>query len=43
MAWRQLIPDGLLPEEVARAGLLLAADDGRMITKQCLHVDAGLR
>jgi NAD(P)-dependent dehydrogenase (short-subunit alcohol dehydrogenase family) len=43
MARRQLIPDRLLPEEVARAALFLAADDSRMITKQCLLVDAGIR
>lgn len=43
MAERQLIKKRLLPEEVARAALFLAADDSRMITKQCLVVDAGIR
>lgn len=43
MAKRQIIPNRLLPEEVARAALFLAADDSRMITKQCLLVDAGIR
>jgi NAD(P)-dependent dehydrogenase (short-subunit alcohol dehydrogenase family) len=43
MARRQMIPERLLPEEVARAALFLAADDSRMITKQCLLVDAGIR
>lgn len=43
MAERQLIKTRLLPEEVARAALFLAADDSRMITKQCLLVDAGIR
>jgi NAD(P)-dependent dehydrogenase (short-subunit alcohol dehydrogenase family) len=43
MASRQLIQRRLLPDEVARAALFLAADDSRMITKQCLVVDAGLR
>ncbi|MCB1498322.1 MAG: SDR family oxidoreductase [Bauldia sp.] len=43
MAQRQLIKQRLLPEEVARAALFLAADDSRMITKQCLLVDAGIR
>ena len=40
---RQLIRTTLLGEEVARAALFLAADDSRMITKQTLTVDAGLR
>ncbi len=38
-----LIRTTLLGEEVARAALFLAADDSRMITKQSLTVDAGLR
>ncbi len=42
MAARQMIKQRLLPEEVARAALFLAADDSRMITKQCLLVDAGI-
>ncbi len=40
---RQSIKATLLGEEVARAALFLAADDSRMITKQSLTVDAGLR
>ena len=43
MAQRQLIRKRLLPDEIARAALFLSADDSRMITKQCLVVDAGLR
>jgi NAD(P)-dependent dehydrogenase (short-subunit alcohol dehydrogenase family) len=43
MANRQIIRKRLLPDEIARAALFLAADDSRMITKQCLIVDAGLR
>jgi NAD(P)-dependent dehydrogenase (short-subunit alcohol dehydrogenase family) len=43
MAERQLIKTRLLPEDVARAALFLAADDSRMITKQCIMVDAGIR
>ncbi len=43
MAARQSLPGRLLPVEVARAALFLAADDSRMITKQCLVVDAGIR
>ncbi len=40
---RQSIKTTLLGDEVARAALFLAADDSRMITKQSLIVDAGLR
>lgn len=43
MAARQLIRRRLLPDEVARTALFLAADDSRMITKQCILVDAGIR
>ena len=43
MVQRQSIKTTLLGEEVARAALFLAADDSRMITKQSLTVDAGLR
>jgi NAD(P)-dependent dehydrogenase (short-subunit alcohol dehydrogenase family) len=43
MAQRQMIRKTLLGEEIARAALFLAADDSRMITKQTLTVDAGLR
>ncbi|WP_421723766.1 SDR family NAD(P)-dependent oxidoreductase [Bauldia sp.] len=40
---RQSIRRRLLPDELARTALFLAADDSRMITKQCIIVDAGLR
>jgi NAD(P)-dependent dehydrogenase (short-subunit alcohol dehydrogenase family) len=43
MARRQSIKRVLLGDEIARAALFLAADDSRMITKQSLTVDAGLR
>ena len=43
MAERQMIKKRLLPEEVARMALFLAADDSQMITKQCILVDAGIR
>ena len=43
MAARQFIRRRLLPDEIARTALFLAADDSRMITKQCINVDAGLR
>ncbi|CAM5767685.1 dehydrogenase [Labrys miyagiensis] len=40
---RQCMKRSLLPEDIARAVLFLAADDSFMITKQCLTVDGGLR
>ncbi|MEZ5826837.1 MAG: SDR family oxidoreductase [Geminicoccaceae bacterium] len=43
VAERQIIRHRLEPMEIARAALFLASDDSRMITKQCLVVDAGLR
>jgi len=43
LAQRQCIRRRLTADEVARTVLFLAADDSRMITKQCLTVDAGLR
>jgi NAD(P)-dependent dehydrogenase (short-subunit alcohol dehydrogenase family) len=43
MVQRQLIRQVLLGEEIANAALFLGADDSRMITKQALAVDAGLR
>ena len=43
MIQRQSIKTTLLGDEVARVALFLAADDSRMITKQSLAVDAGLR
>lgn len=39
----QAINRVLLGEEIARAVLFLASDDSRMITKQAITVDAGLR
>lgn len=40
---RQCLKERLQAADVARMVLFLAADDGRMITKQCFVVDAGLR
>ncbi len=40
---KQLIRSTLLGEDVARMALFLAADDSRMVTKQSIAVDAGLR
>jgi NAD(P)-dependent dehydrogenase (short-subunit alcohol dehydrogenase family) len=43
MVGRQALREVLHPAEIARAALFLAADDSRMITKQTLVVDGGLR
>jgi NAD(P)-dependent dehydrogenase (short-subunit alcohol dehydrogenase family) len=43
MAQRQLIKTTLLGEDVARMALFLGADDSRMVTKQSITVDAGIR
>jgi D-xylose 1-dehydrogenase len=43
MVQRQSLRKVLLGEEIARTALFLAADDSRMITKQSIIVDAGLR
>ena len=43
MAERQMIKKRLLPEEVARMALFLAADDSLMITKQCISSSMGIR
>jgi NAD(P)-dependent dehydrogenase (short-subunit alcohol dehydrogenase family) len=40
---RQSIMATLLGEDIARMALFLAADDSRMVTKQSIIVDAGLR
>ncbi len=40
---RQSIKTALIGEDVARVALFLAADDSRMVTKQSITVDAGLR
>jgi NAD(P)-dependent dehydrogenase (short-subunit alcohol dehydrogenase family) len=39
----QAIKADLLEEDIAAAALFLCSDDARMITKQCLTVDGGLR
>ena len=39
----QSIKTALIGEDIARMALFLAADDSRMITKQSITVDAGLR
>jgi D-xylose 1-dehydrogenase len=40
---RQSIRTTLIGEDIARMALFLAADDSRMVTKQSITVDAGLR
>jgi NAD(P)-dependent dehydrogenase (short-subunit alcohol dehydrogenase family) len=40
---RQSIRATLIGEDIARMALFLAADDSRMVTKQSITVDAGLR
>jgi D-xylose 1-dehydrogenase len=40
---RQAIRAALLGDDIARMALFLAADDSRMVTKQSITVDAGLR
>ncbi|MGH6917903.1 MAG: SDR family oxidoreductase, partial [Geminicoccaceae bacterium] len=40
---RQCLKERLMAGDIARMALFLAAADGRMITKQCFVVDAGLR
>jgi hypothetical protein len=40
---QQCIHERLEPDHITGAVLFLAADDSRMITKQCLFVNAGLR
>jgi NAD(P)-dependent dehydrogenase (short-subunit alcohol dehydrogenase family) len=40
---RQSIKAALLGDDIARMALFLAADDSRMVTKQSITVDAGLR
>jgi NAD(P)-dependent dehydrogenase (short-subunit alcohol dehydrogenase family) len=38
----QCLPDLIAPEDVANLALFLAADDSRLITKQCISVNAGI-
>ena len=40
---RQSIKTTLIGEDIARMALFLAADDSRLLTKQSIAVDAGLR
>jgi D-xylose 1-dehydrogenase len=38
---QQCLPDMIMPDDIANMALFLAADDSRMITKQCFSVNAG--
>lgn len=38
---QQCLPDMIMPDDIANLALFLAADDSRMITKQCFSVNAG--
>ena len=38
---QQCLPDAIMPDDIANLALFLAADDSRMITKQCFSVNAG--
>ena len=38
---QQCLPDIIMPDDIANLALFLAADDSRMITKQCFSVNAG--
>jgi NAD(P)-dependent dehydrogenase (short-subunit alcohol dehydrogenase family) len=40
---RQSIRETLIGDDIARMALFLGADDSRMVTKQSITVDAGLR
>ncbi|OJY63461.1 MAG: 3-oxoacyl-ACP reductase [Rhodospirillales bacterium 70-18] len=40
---RQSVPDAIEPADIAALGLFLAADDSRLITKQCFQVNGGSR
>jgi D-xylose 1-dehydrogenase len=37
----QAIPDPIAPEDISALTMFLAADDSRMVTKQCIAVNAG--
>ena len=38
----QCLPDLIAPEDIANLALFLAADDSRLITKQCISVNGGV-
>lgn len=38
---QQMLPDMIAPEDIANLALFLASDDSRMITRQCVSINAG--
>jgi NAD(P)-dependent dehydrogenase (short-subunit alcohol dehydrogenase family) len=38
----QMLPDLITPDDIANLALFLGSDDSRMITKQCISVNAGV-
>jgi NAD(P)-dependent dehydrogenase (short-subunit alcohol dehydrogenase family) len=39
---QQCLPDLIAPEDIANLALFLAADDSRLITKQCISINGGM-
>jgi len=39
---QQCLPDLIAPEDIANLALFLAADDSRLITRQCISVNGGI-
>jgi NAD(P)-dependent dehydrogenase (short-subunit alcohol dehydrogenase family) len=39
---QQCLPDLITPEDIANLALFLAADDSRLITRQCISINGGV-